>query len=455
MMDSIVVLSFPKSGTVLIRNIIREITQKKLLIEELNSTIDFQVYLKEAGNLIGQNLIPTGLYQVEDLALFVRANFHNEKGVIIDGMNIDVTDIVQHQIIDTGCIYNSHVFPSAICRNKLLKKIKKKVYIYRDGLDVVNSYMKFLHNTNRTYNMMRHLNSQYKFQKVNYTMINNIDLILKNWVIHTGEYLKNQQEFFGIQYEKLLLDPIGEIEKLCKYLDVTISKNAIERIIEKLFYKELHNFPSQNKYFAHYNNSPKMNEWMNFLPKEFYDGYKKTYKQHLKELGYTSKLYIDNKETEEFRGCMRHKIAQYNKKSSIKYQDVEADSFIKNLKNYLLSKRVVIYGYGVYSAFLQDALFGVEIKYIYDDKKQLLGARDPKFLLEDSIYYDVIIVAVHYKYYEKILKKIETILPKEINVEIINGYNFAFDKHSLENIVEYQDNVKVNHQNISCLDFSS
>ena len=110
---------------------------------------------------------------------------------------------------------------------EVLPKFNKIVYIIRDPRDVAISYSKYCFTEHKLKNHPPH----YEKNPESY-LENRLDVMLRNWVNHVGDYLKYKEQvsIYPIFYERFLNDIDSELPRLLDYLEIELDRNAINQI---------------------------------------------------------------------------------------------------------------------------------------------------------------------------------------------------------------------------------
>jgi len=119
--------------------------------------------------------------------------------------------------------FKSHLLPQ--------KQYKRVIYIVRDGKDALISYYFFL----------KDLGSKVSLDSI---IKNGDELFPSFWHIHVNEWLENRyhSDIIYIRYEDLLISPMEELKKICKFaglersdeiLKMVINGNSFEKMKEK------------------------------------------------------------------------------------------------------------------------------------------------------------------------------------------------------------------------------
>lgn len=122
----------------------------------------------------------------------------------------------------------SHDLPSILLESSL-RMIPKKIYLIRDGRDVVNSE---LHHMVRKHVLL--LNPQFKYTSVEqlYSDLNVFERVVKRWAAHIRDYLDNAGEFMLVRYEELNSSKKNiMIKKLADFLCLKVSDSEVEKIV--------------------------------------------------------------------------------------------------------------------------------------------------------------------------------------------------------------------------------
>ncbi|WP_151901320.1 sulfotransferase domain-containing protein [Sulfurimonas hydrogeniphila] len=380
---NILISSMPKSGTVLVTNIIYKLLSIDKMDPPLNEEL-LEAFLKKL-NIKDTRVSFGGINSVNNKEILVATNFHNLNGTIYKHFLLDITNGID---LSKKVIYFGHASPIEIMSNKILKKINKKIYVYRYGLDVLNSKMKFIENLDYVFFLMKKLKSQLKYQELRYLTPEKVYATIEAWTKHVEAFLKYKKEFYGIQYESLLANPRKEIKKLSIYLEIDIDDEKIENIIDNIFYKELTTSIHRHAYYRHYNESKKVKEWFKFISYKFYKDFVETNKNILQDLGYS--ISLEKKyNTLQFHNIFERKLEVY-KRIIPKFQS------IKNLVEYLKGYNIVVYGYNNYKTYLKRYLKNnVNVTMICDNNFKNINKEhvlSPKKLLSKVSEYDYIII---------------------------------------------------------------
>lgn len=411
--QNILVSSLPKSGTILTLSIVKEISKLNSVNTILNK------------NKNKKRVSYGGINNVTKKGIYVSKNFHNNNNSIYNHELYDITSDIEEN--RENYIFAGHTSPDKMMTNKILSKINKKIYIYRYGLDVVNSKMKFIENLDYTLALMDGLKTQDKYQALRYATPSKVLEVIDKWQKYAKGYLQYKDEFYGIIYENLLLNPKEEIKRLANYLEINISDNEIKKIIKKLYFRELGDLSNNHKHYRHYNESKKIAEWTNYLPYEFYIEFEKENKHLLKNLGY-SLNNISSYKNNKFHDIFERKLSLFQQRQNMENSNnIFIKSFVDVLNRHLRNKKIAIYGYNNYSKYIQSSLnTSVDIVMICDinfkkiNKKSVIS---PKKLLTNALNYDFILILDDLINQESISKSIKKVLRLHGGIEIINGCN--------------------------------
>ncbi|WP_408955685.1 sulfotransferase domain-containing protein [Natroniella sp. ANB-PHB2] len=150
--------------------------------------------------------------------------------------------------------------------NREFKDVTHRIYILRDGRDVVNSLIHF-----STTALQRRRKSEYKIDsaEVLYSKMNIFKKYVSDWANHVNSYLKNKEKFKIVRFEKLINNKSKVVEELADYLGLDIKKKDIEDIVYKTGFKEM------AKKASNHLRKGKKGDWDNY----FTDEHKRVFKE--------------------------------------------------------------------------------------------------------------------------------------------------------------------------------
>ncbi|QFR48347.1 sulfotransferase domain-containing protein [Sulfurimonas lithotrophica] len=415
---NVIISSFVKSGTVLSDAIITRLTNLKKYNVIDNESLD-----KKVSNYIGEasSFSFGGLNNITFNSIDIATNFHDKNNSIYKHMLLDITDIID---LKNYTLYTGHMNPLGIIENRITNEIEKKIYVYRYGLDVLNSKMKFIENLPWVYDVMTTFDgNQKKFQALRYTSIDKIVDFINSWMEHIKGYLKYENEFYGLNYELLLSSPKKEIKRLANYLEVSISEEKIEELIQEVFYKELSSGTSRNMYYKHYNDEEKSNQWKEYLPYQFYSDFNMKFKQELNKLGLIDRTNIKPYKNNDFHKNFIRKYQLFKEREKYDIYNKGVNSFIETLVTFLENKKIIVFGSNAYTNIVLSKLKpSTEIVMVIKDDR---CRTNYKILLENILYYDYILVGIKPEAFTETKDILRDILKEQGTIEVINCY----DKH--------------------------
>ncbi|MFW6389586.1 MAG: sulfotransferase domain-containing protein [Halanaerobiales bacterium] len=129
----------------------------------------------------------------------------------------------------------THTLPEKIV-NQEFEGVSHRIYILRDGRDVVNSLIHF-----STTALQRRRKSEYKIDspEVLYSKLDIFKKYVSDWANHINSYLRNKENFKVVKFEELINNKSNVVEELGSYLELDISKKDIGDIVYKTSFKEM------------------------------------------------------------------------------------------------------------------------------------------------------------------------------------------------------------------------
>lgn len=448
-MSNVIVSSYPKSGTMLIRNIIRMITGN----DNLNDKY-------------ADKLLPLGIKQLDG---YIRKDAENVFKLGNELSEISSQNLcVEAQIIDkhTNCQYaavsfrateaitkildsdphvdiETHASPSQILSNQTISRFSKKIYLYRRFQSVYNSRMKYMDNTEITASILNLLKNQKSLQRYNYNDISRFHLVLNEWKEHLNSYMEYKDSFFGLSYEDLCANPRENIRSLADYLETDISGERITDIISVCLNKELSGWKLKPSHAKHYNPERKDDDYKLFFTEYMNDHVKQNIGNILAELGYDVADTPDDLPA-DYIAAQQKAVELYEKNNTgyiqQNYRSAMADGFINSLAGFIAGRSIVLYGAGLYTARLVNRLKDrCQIAFIVDDNPAKAGTNidgieicTPNRLLSDYGGYSYILISVVPQHTETVRQRlIHTYFTRPYDV-LINAYNEYVDDDSTE-----------------------
>jgi hypothetical protein len=388
----------PKAGTVLLLNIVSELLNQKPYHRRTYPKKAIGLWSMEGG----------GISNVEDKKIMLNLNYFTDIGTLEKRDTIDISDDINGL---NSCLLYGHIPLSKLKKNRILKTYKK-IFIYRNIFDIIHSNMQFIHHHKEIYELMNKLDSREDFIKLNYFTPSFLAKIIEEWKIQVNDFLVNSQNTFGIKYEELITKPKKVIKELASYLNIYVTKEKIDTIIESYFFKEI--YEKRHKHYSHFVKTKKIGKWMEYIPKNLFEEIYMETREELSGLQYDKPVY-NSDSNKAFKKNMELKYKNWKSKDRWKV-------FINSLNKQLENKRYIIYGNGEYSKKLQLYLERNPI-FIVDKVTNPISYQE---LLLNVDKYEYILLAVGKKNHKEVYEIVQNI--KYGDIEIIDGYNIHIEK---------------------------
>jgi len=103
---------------------------------------------------------------------------------------------------------------------------------------------------------------------------------------------KERENIFLMKYEDMLADLPREIERLCHFLNVTITPKTLESIVEDASFSSMQGNPHTNVSYKHFNQQDskfirkgKANQWQDYFTVAQHERFEEKYRARLQALG--------------------------------------------------------------------------------------------------------------------------------------------------------------------------
>lgn len=122
----------------------------------------------------------------------------------------------------------THEVPTLMLKPEV--DVTHKFYIVRDGRDVINSIMHYV-----TSALSLRLRPEYKYDSATelYGNLEYFEKCVIEWATHVQSYMDNEDAFHLVRFEHLVQDKHMVIGKLAKCLEIAVSKNDIDNIVNE------------------------------------------------------------------------------------------------------------------------------------------------------------------------------------------------------------------------------
>ncbi|HDH00206.1 MAG TPA: hypothetical protein ENG80_00145 [Nitrospirae bacterium] len=130
-------------------------------------------------------------------------------------------------LLDQSSLIWIHEPPSMVLDDRF-REITHRLYIMRDGRDVVNSLIYYV-----TSPVMLRLCPEYKYDSSS-ELYNNLEYFEKcvlEWVKHVRDYMKIKDRFYPVRFEELVHNKPVVVKGLAEYLGLHITTDDIDSII--------------------------------------------------------------------------------------------------------------------------------------------------------------------------------------------------------------------------------
>ncbi|MGE4267717.1 MAG: sulfotransferase domain-containing protein [Deferribacterales bacterium] len=411
--SSIFASSHPKCGTNLLQAILSAITGYRDFFdcfEDYKQTLHDMVIEQYGTKPVDhENMIEIGarvFFKENGLDVTLRLERENKQYEFFT-IFLDF-DFVKNILGADPFFYAHHAAPADFINSKFGSLVKHKIFIIRDFRDVVNSYNKFVTQSEAHYNLMNVLNDYDSFQKIQYFNLDRFHYLAGTWKQYVTQYLGMKDNMLFIRYEDLVSSPEKEIKKLADYIGQDIDDAKIADIISKYMNVNLADVESYHKFFRHYSGSEKRTgEWSLFFNDYLTEKAKELVGDLLVALGYEN----DSSWTQEKHSLPQLSDFKVRLDNACRHYDLEfsrtnAVMYIKNINSIIADNKVVFYGAGSYMQRLLKVLDHKEnIMFCVDDNAQKLGSRtgelpvyDNKALIEKFMDYDLVMLTVNHEY---------------------------------------------------------
>ena len=193
-----------------IYNIARNIAHQKLInqgyipIYEFNENDIFLVAFPKSGITWLQNLIVGLLYGIDTQYL---------PDKLTQDIVPDIYEKSFYKRYGLFTIFKSHELPK--------KEYKRVIYLVRDGRDAIVSY----------YHYNKNLGINVSLEEM---VLKNKNVFPAPWWQHTQSWINNSfaSEIIYVRYEDLLKQPLVELKRICKFLNIERDNELIQRVIE-------------------------------------------------------------------------------------------------------------------------------------------------------------------------------------------------------------------------------
>jgi len=405
--DCILVSSHPKSGTVLVTNIIQFMTKRKSLRLMVNR--HFPDLASETGFTDAVDMNCGAIEFLPDNKVKLIFQPKNKDGIIIGAHSIEISNERMSEIIqEDKCYAVEHVTPETFFFNDLAQSFRYKIYVSRDFRDVFNSMSKFVDNSRNVVDIINILKDYKTFQVLRYMNPDFFYFFLNTWGKYTAGYFKHQNDVYLIKYEELVAEPRETLKKLAEYLDTDASDIFIDEIITKFFFKELvrWNINEKTEMCRHYSGGEKRHgEWLDWFNDRMVEATKLEIGEDLIRMGYEkdnnwSAAEPANDEMKLLRQKIDFAYVCYDNRRNM----------IGEYDSLLSDKKVAVYGAGLYaSKFLKLLNRKDSVSFIVDDNPDKYGTKlfgieicTTDELIKRYMDYDLILIAVHPQYFNKV-----------------------------------------------------
>jgi len=263
---------FPKSGNYLLYKIISKILKKHN---------NFRTYIHQTGIGVIVDALCTDyktfpeLNELDNLRFIDNSNYlefpHPDCRFI--PVSIDL-------LTNESNLIWSHEKPCDI-ESKEMQNITHKVYIVRDGRDVINSNIHYL-----TSPLSLRLRPEYKHNSADklYSDMKNFENYVRKWAEHIKSYNLNSSSYKLIKFESLINSKKETIKSLIDYFGYNLSNIDIEKIIDNSSKKE-----AAKKAPRHFRKGNE-GDWRNYFSQKHKSIFKELAGNYLIELGYENDL---------------------------------------------------------------------------------------------------------------------------------------------------------------------
>ena len=223
----IVICGVPRSGNVLLRNIVIEIQNKYgenyyegKLFEELDQRVFLFVRRFLAKKGIISEHIAGGGYEFQDGCAYLRSK-HRMSDEDFLFLKAPLGENPSDWIIST------HSLPGDVPR------ISKMLCTMRNLPDVIDSTLNIVYSDMQVYSERGEVTSKNLFL-MRWGSLEIFDLIIQLIAAHYTSLLQNQKSFFMVRYEQLVDSPVKIIRKIAERLDMPIDPRTADDIWNKL-----------------------------------------------------------------------------------------------------------------------------------------------------------------------------------------------------------------------------
>jgi len=419
MSNLILISGVPRSGNTLLNRIVQELTRSKFIETAMTERMSNSGIL--SGSLCTDKQL-MGTYITEKEIAHMLTSINNEKKIEnLKKIILKEENLEFFRALNSNILIATHSLSSDISLNLELKKYKK-IYIVRDGRDVIHSTMKWVRSEEASIKLLSLSKTHTNYTIFNY--LNHFEQKVNYWKEHVDNFLNYKEDFLLVRYEDLVLNTIEEIKKIAKYLEIEISNEKVLSIKNKFLNKELTSSKVRHKDAFHFSNGKKRGEWIEFYNEEMYEFFKETTKKQMLMLGYEVQKFSKLKQNHN-----SNEMIKKNFKSLISQKQEIANSFVDYLQIIMRHKRVVIIGYGEYTKkilkLLNNQIKSNIVAIVDDNYHNNIDIRLESFdyLVKSCLDYDLVLISLNILNEQKVRKKYNVLLEHAYSI-----YNSFLDE---------------------------
>lgn len=406
---SIIQTSIPSSGTMIFANIIMALTNLSLFLDKesiflRNLAEQSSIFYKDKN--VGFARLANINFN-EDGSISTGVLYYEESGELLFSKEIDITDMYEKILLsEENYFFLTHSFPNDIDCCKV-DASTKKIYVLRDFREAFHSHIRSVDkNENNSMELKKIFSKKEDIQLAKYLDIEEFLSFLYAWKKHVQAYLDRQDQYILVRYDTLMQNPIGEILRIAKELEISIEENKVSDICGKYLHKDVWLYGKTSAAFAHYN-SKSTDSWNRYFSSAMLNIVEKEIGHLLSYFGYQS--VTNSVQSSEIQLCLDNIYSNYS--------FVSMEVMISRLDNMLSDESIVFYGAGEYLRLLSRKLSKFErTKFIVDDSTEKNGRKicGIEICGSDQLIirfkeFDKILIAADKKHQDLIYKKLETI----------------------------------------------